>query len=84
MAVKIGALQKSDKKALVIDIASFDSHSEQYFYSTPKGLSKFKFSVSLSTISKEVRSSNPIQLEGALDKITTEIALAIARNLILL
>ena len=84
MAVKIGALQKSDKKALVIDIASFDSYSKQCFCSASKGLSKFKFSVNLSITLKEVGSSNSIQLEGALDEITTEIVLAIARNLIML
>ena len=77
------ALQKkSNKKALVvINIVPFDSHSEQCFCSAPKGLSKFKFSVSLSKISKKVGSSNSIQLEGALDEITTEFVLASAKNL---
>ena len=66
---------------MVINIVPSDSHSEQCFCSTPKGLSKFKFSVSLSKISKKVGSSNSIQLEGALDDITTEFVLASARNL---
>ena len=75
--------KKSNKKALVvINIVPFDSHSEQCFCSAPKGLSKFKFSVSLSKISKKVGSSNSIQLEGALDEITTEFVLASAKNLV--
>ena len=75
---KLEHYKKSDKKALVIDIARFDSHSEQCFCSTPKSLSKLKFLVSLSKIPKEVVSSN---LEGALDEIATELVLASARNL---
>ena len=78
---KVEHYKKSDKQALVIDIAPFGSHSEQCFCSAPKGLSKFNFSVSLSKISKEVGSSNSIQLEGVLDEITTEFVLASARNL---
>ena len=53
----------------------------QCFCSTPKGSSKSKVSVSLSKISKEVGSSNSIQLEGALDEIKTEFVLASVRNL---
>ena len=65
---------------MVINIVPFDSHSEQCFCSTPKGLSKFKFSVSLSKISKKVGPSNSIQLERALDEITTEFVLASAKK----
>ena len=78
---KLEHYKKSDKKTLVIDIAPFDSHSEQCFCSTPECLSKFKFSWSLSKISKEIGSSNSKQLEGALDEITTKFVLASARNL---
>ena len=78
---KLEHYKKSDKKASAIDIAPFDSHSEQCFCSTPKGLLKFKFSISLSNILKKVTSSNSKQLEGTLDEITTEFVLASARNL---
>ena len=75
-------IKKRDKRALSIDIAPFDSHSEKRFCSTPKGLSKFKFSVSLSNASKEVTSSNSKQLERPLGGITTGfILLSSARNL---
>ena len=47
---KLEHYKKRNEKALVIDIAPFDGHSGQCFCSTQKGLSKFKFSVSLSKI----------------------------------
>ena len=65
-------IKKSKKKVLAIDNAPFDSHFEQN--------SKFKFSVSLSNISKEVTSSNSKELERALDEITTKFVLASESN----
>ena len=68
--------KKINKKVLAKDIAPFYIHSKQCFCSTPKGLSKLKFSVSVSNISKEVTSSTSTQLEGALYEIATEFVLA--------
>ena len=70
---KLEHYKKSNKKVLAIDNAPFDSHFEQN--------SKFKFSVSLSNISKEVTSSNSKELERVFDEITTKFVLASESNL---
>ena len=60
-ARKLEHYKKSDKKALVVDIAKFDSHSEQCFCSTPKNLSKVfpDFLWQIYIFSKQLSASKP-------------------------